>query len=118
MEAKDTVMPERGSEYDDECGQEIACDILPKYISGELLETCYLEVSRAIERFVELERQAQADISFQAGRNDVVEWIIHNSVDLNQYWSSLLYPSFRIDTAEWRAQVKSWGIVLPLIPRE
>ncbi len=67
MKAKDTVMKERGVDYDANCGMMIACDILPRYIMGEALESCYTELHKIIEGFVESERGAQAEISFKAG---------------------------------------------------
>ena len=43
-----------GEDYDANCGQEIACDILPKYIdSQELLSLCYQELCNTIVDFAE-----------------------------------------------------------------
>ncbi len=64
MIAKDTVMLERGPEYDANCGQEIYCHILPKYVAKEDHESCYTEVQKVIREFVESERKAQAETTW------------------------------------------------------
>jgi len=100
MEAKDTVMTERGSDYDADCGQIIACDILPKYIAD--VEACYLKISTVVEEFVEAERKAQAEISFKAGIGEVVEWYENEIGKLPTYPESFLLSR--------RAKLKEWGI--------
>jgi len=114
MEAKDTVMKERGVDYDANCGQMIACDILPKYIDATKdIEACYIEISVAIDEFVESERKAQAEISFkmgynqgvedftecakyiEKGRREVVEWVARE---------------FGVDWSQEKEQLKEWNI--------
>jgi len=106
MEAKDTVMMERGAEYDANCGQVICCDILPKYISPDPEAKCYIEISTIIEEFVESEREVQAEISFPLGEKEgmrkVVEWV--------DGISKAGQPSRFIPSLEWQAQLKKWGL--------
>ena len=49
------------ADFDSDCGQTIACDILPKYLSGKNLENCYLEVSRIVMESIETRATAQRD---------------------------------------------------------
>ena len=51
-------------EYDAECGQEICCDILPKYIGGSKRFDCYREISKVVIEFVSrqaLQKLAEED---------------------------------------------------------
>ena len=102
MEAKDTVLKERGSDYDANCGQMIACDILPKYIKDSVV-SCYTELSEIIEGFVESERREQAEITWpvaeKEGMRKVVEWI----KETGTYW---IYK----DSERLQAKLEEWGI--------
>jgi len=106
MGAKDTVMMERGVEYDANCGQTICCDILPKYMSDPESK-CYMEISTVIEEFVESEREVQSDISFKAGvyagRKEVIEWV---KINYNYYYGDIL----PITDIGWQEKLKEWGI--------
>ncbi len=133
MEAKDTVMKERGVDYDANCGQMIACDILPKYVIGSnQRESCYLEISKVIEEFVESERKAQAEIYFKAGYRqgqldsytidfaegkrtgirEVAEWVEEDRYEVNQKNIPELgiIPVSLIHLERWQTKLKEWRI--------
>ena len=49
-----TVVENEGDIYDANCGQTIACDILPKYMTNpNQQEPCYLEISKMVCEFVD-----------------------------------------------------------------
>ena len=130
MEAKDTVMKERGADYDANCGQSICCDILPKYIN-DIEGKCYTEISIALEEFVESERKIQAEISFklgynqaleehewddnyykgkQAGRQEVVDYI----EEQNDLEDEEPLPYYVMNKKVWQAKKKEWFKISPL----
>ena len=127
MKASETAMKERGPEYDANCGQEICCAILPKYVAGEALESCYIEISKVIEDFVNEERKAQAEISFkegeklslekqglaylegkQSGIKEVVEWIKRTYIcPLTKTAGLIQVRNLEVDL---EAKLKDWGL--------
>ena len=134
MEAKDTVMKERGADYDANCGQSICCDILPKYIN-DIEGKCYTEISIALEEFVESERKTQAEISFKAGqeeerrkhkditsyykgkrdgrlqgRKEVVDYI----EEQNDLEDEEPLPYYVMNKKVWQAKKKEWFKISPL----
>jgi len=70
-----------------------------------------IEITEGLEQgcsgvplYLERLANAQAKVSFEAGIKLVVDWINGNSDELNQYWNSMLYPSFSVKTEDWEAQ--------------
>jgi len=55
----DRLLTDEGNIYDAGCGQEICCDILPKHLSGQNLEDCYLGISKVIQTFLDKRLKAQ-----------------------------------------------------------
>ena len=53
------VLSDEGDIYDADCGQEICCNTLPKYLNGQNLEDCYLEISKIVQGFVDERIKAQ-----------------------------------------------------------
>ena len=52
--------------------------------------------------------KAQAEISFKAGIQEVVEWIKQYS--LIDPTDPTQYKSFRMNHSDWQAKLKEWGI--------
>lgn len=107
MKAEDTVMLERGVDYDTSCGQEMVCDILPKYVNGEQIDECYYEISNLIDKFVCSERKQQAEISFKVGIKEVVGKIKKTRLVSPNPESITQFEPFYIVAV---SQLKEWGI--------
>ncbi len=58
MNREQMKLTDEGDVYDALCGQEICCDILPKYTTDV---NCYLEISSVIIKFVNERTSAQLD---------------------------------------------------------
>ncbi len=50
------------------------------------------------------------DKETQEGIKKVVDYIEENAIEQNQYWNSVGYPSFRVNTEDWQAKLKEWGL--------
>lgn len=91
MKAKDTVkIPEKHSEsiYCPHCGEEFG-----------------------IEDKVLYERETQAEISFKAGIETVVDWLREHMTFMRwEYLDSKGIWDCPIDDKEWQAKLKEWGV--------
>lgn len=88
MEAKDTVLPvgrHNESIVCPHCGEEFG-----------------------IESKVEYERELQSEISFKAGRQEVVEWIDKNCLECQSNTPSNTDEYLGFHKQSWQAQLKLW----------
>lgn len=93
MEAKDTVLT----------GEEMSEEIQRKTKKWSVCNPAFIEDVAGIIA------GRQAEISFRAGRKEVVNWIEDNCIGC---LLEEVYPDeyFGVQTIKWQAQCKKWGI--------
>ena len=58
----------------------------------------------------EKQAQAQAEVSFKAGIQEVVEWVKTNHGYIGLCLPNSFLSWIQIDPAKWQAKLKEWGI--------